>query len=115
MTMPQMGMPIGTLGLLIFGMAVPTAAAAAQDQGPCAQIRMACQGAGFIQGAARQGIGLQVHCIIPIMQSRAQPWTARKPLPKVNPQLVADCKASRPNFGQPRVPPSEASPENDGL
>jgi lipoprotein-anchoring transpeptidase ErfK/SrfK/transposase-like protein len=48
--------------------------------------------------------------------------TARKPLPKVNPQLVADCKASHPNFGQPRVPPSEAlaqplpaSPQSSGF
>jgi lipoprotein-anchoring transpeptidase ErfK/SrfK len=108
MTMPPMGMPIGTLGLLIFGLAATLPAAAASDQGACRQINMACQGAGFIQGAARQGIGLQVHCIMPIMQARAQPSSARKPLPKVNPQLVADCKASRPNFGQPHVPPSEA-------
>jgi lipoprotein-anchoring transpeptidase ErfK/SrfK len=106
--MPRMAMPIGALVVLIFAAALPLATAAAQDQGACGQIRMACQGAGFIQGAVRQGIGLQVHCIMPIMQGRAQPVTARKPLPKVDPKLVADCKASRPNFGQPRVPPSQA-------
>jgi lipoprotein-anchoring transpeptidase ErfK/SrfK len=83
------------------------AAARAQDQGACRQIRAACQGAGFIEGAAREGIGLQIHCIIPIMQARAQPLTARKPLPRVNPQLVADCKASNSRFGRP-LPPSEA-------
>jgi hypothetical protein len=93
--MCQMRIPLGRVALLVFGMAVPMAAAAAQDQRPCAQIRAACLGAGFIQGAAREGIGLQIHCIMPIMQARAQPLTARKPLPKVNPQLVADC---RPNF-----------------
>ncbi len=61
-----------------------------------------------MQGAARDGVGLQVHCIIPIMQTRAQPPTARKPLPTVDPQLVADCQASNPSFGQPRTPQSEA-------
>jgi lipoprotein-anchoring transpeptidase ErfK/SrfK len=62
-----------------------------------------------VQGAVRDGIGLQVHCIVPIMQARAQPPTARKPLPNVDPRLVADCRASRPAFGQPRVPPSEGA------
>ena len=84
------------------------AAAAAQDQGACGQIRAACQGAGFIQGAARDGIGLQIHCIMPIMQARAQPLTARKLLPKVDAQLVADCKARNSRFGQPPLPTSEA-------
>src|SRR3984893_5613032 len=106
--MCQMRIPLGRVALLVFGMAVPMAAAAAQDQGPCAQIRAACQGAGFIQGAAREGIGLQIHCIMPIMQARAQPLTARKPLPKVNPQLVADCRARNARFGRPPPSPSQA-------
>jgi hypothetical protein len=72
------------------------------------QIRAACQGAGFIQGAAREGIGLQIHCIMPIMQARAQPLTARKPLPKVNPQLVRDCRARNARFGRPPLSPSQA-------
>ena len=102
--MCQMRIPLGRVALLVFGMAVPMAAAAAQDQGPCAQIRAACQGAGFIQGAAREGIGLQIHCIMPIMQASAQPLTARKPLPKVNPRLVADCKAMNVRFwATPRI------------
>jgi hypothetical protein len=105
--MRQMRVSLGTVCLLIFGMAAPMAAARTQDQGACRQIRAACQGAGFIEGAAREGIGLQIHCIIPIMQARAQPLTARKPLPRVNPQLVADCKASNSRFGRP-LPPSEA-------
>jgi lipoprotein-anchoring transpeptidase ErfK/SrfK len=104
--MGQKRISIGTLGLLVLAMSAPLAAA--QGQGACRQISVACQSAGFIQGAFREGIGLQVHCIIPIMQARAQPTSARKPLPKINPQQVADCKASNPHFGQPRVPPSEA-------
>ena len=79
------------------------------EQGPCEQIRAACQGAGFVQGAARDGIGLQIHCMMPIMQASAQPPTARRPLPKVAPQLVADCKASHARFGPPLRPPSDVA------
>jgi lipoprotein-anchoring transpeptidase ErfK/SrfK len=110
MMMRQEIKSIGTLSLFIVGIAAPLTAAAAQDHGACKQIREACQGAGFIQGAAREGIGLQIHCVIPIMQARAQPQTARKPLPKVNPQLVADCKASNPRFAQPLLPGGLAQP-----
>src|SRR5260370_28279525 len=45
---------------------------------------------------------------MPIMQARAQPLTARKSLPKINPQLVANCKASNSRFGQPGLLPSQA-------
>jgi hypothetical protein len=96
---------IGLLGLIFFGFAVT--AAEAQNQAPCRRIRLACESAGFTQGAAREGVGLQVHCINPIMQARAQPPTARRPLPRVSPQLVADCEASNPVFGQPRTPQAE--------
>jgi lipoprotein-anchoring transpeptidase ErfK/SrfK len=108
--MCQVQKSIGVLGLLVCGMMAPSVTAAIADQGPCGQVRAACQGAGFVQGAAREGIGLQIHCIIPIMQARAQPPTARRPLPKVSPQLVADCKATNPRFGQPRLPQWRAQP-----
>src|ERR1700688_3821907 len=106
--MRQVRVGIGTLGLLILGLAATVTTAAAQNQGACRQIRLACEGAGFTQGAAREGVGLQVHCIIPIMQTRGQPPTARRPLPRVDPQLVADCQASNPGFGQPKTPQTEA-------
>jgi lipoprotein-anchoring transpeptidase ErfK/SrfK len=125
MTMSQMQRPIGTLALLILGLVATVTVAAAQNQGPCREIRLACESAGFAQGAAREGVGLQFHCIIPIMQARAQPPSARRALPAVNPQLVADCQASNPSFGQPRsvqlgapaqspTPPSPAYP-NGGV
>ena len=101
---------IAALGLLLIGTAVPLAAAEAQDQRACRQIRQACQEAGFVQGFAREGIGLQIHCIMPIVQARPQPPTARRPLPKVSPQLVADCKAANPRFGQGRLPGALAQP-----
>ena len=55
-------------------------------------------------------VGLQVHCIMPIMQARAQPPTARKPLPRISPQLVADCEARNPSFGQQRLPQIALAP-----
>ena len=67
----------------------------------CQQIRQACQEAGFTQGAASSGTGLMVDCIAPIMQGRPQPRKASKPLPSVDTQTVAACKAENPSFGQP--------------
>ena len=101
---------ITALGLLLIATAVPLSAAAAQVQRACRQIRQACQEAGFVQGFAREGIGLQIHCIMPIIQASPQPPTARRPLPKVSPQLVADCKAANPRFGQGRLPGVLAQP-----
>jgi lipoprotein-anchoring transpeptidase ErfK/SrfK len=109
MEMRQAAAPMSALVLLACGMSATTATtAAAQGEAPCVQIRLACQGAGFAPGAAPDGIGLQVHCIMPIMQARPQPPSARRPLPDINTQLVADCRASNPNFGQPRAQQTEA-------
>jgi lipoprotein-anchoring transpeptidase ErfK/SrfK len=101
-----MRIPLGRIGLLILATAAAATHDAAHDavaqgQGPCQQIRAACEGAGFVQGAARDGIGLQIHCIMPIMQARPQPPNARRPLPKVDPQLVAACQGRNARFGQP--------------
>jgi lipoprotein-anchoring transpeptidase ErfK/SrfK len=86
------------------------AVAVAQGQGACAQIKAACQSAGFIQGAARFGIGLQVDCIIPIVQGTAQRPTARIPLPQVEPRLVGQCVSDHPRFGRPNVSTTETLP-----
>ena len=106
-----MRISVGRVGLLIFGVVAPITSAAAEEQGPCKQIRAACLNAGFIQGAAREGIGLQIHCIMPIMQGRAQPPSAQRPLPKVDPQIVADCTARNARFGQPQRLPLAAFPQ----
>jgi hypothetical protein len=79
------------LCILIVGLGTPLAAAAGPVPGSCQQITAVCQGAGFAPGAASLGIGLQVYCIIPIMQGTAQRPNARKPLPHINPRLVAEC------------------------
>jgi N-acetylglucosamine-6-sulfatase len=104
--------PMGALGMLIvvgfaFPLAAPLAAPPSRDGDACAQIRAACQQAGFAPGAARAGSGLQVDCIAPIMRASEQPRRARKPLPAVDPQLVAACKTSNPGFGQAKGPPPE--------
>jgi len=91
-------------------------AQAAPGQRPCADIRAACQQAGFVQGGVREGAGLRVDCIGPIMQARPQRPKASKPLPQVDPQLVDACKARNPNFGQrnaPRGPGSAPVPSAD--
>jgi adenylate cyclase len=66
---------------------------------PCAQIRQACELAGFVQGAMRDGSGLQVDCIRPIMRGTPQPVWAPKPLPHIDPHIVEACRARNANFG----------------
>src|SRR6266700_7872719 len=108
MTMRQILMPMGALCvLLMVGLAAPMAAPAFRDQGACNQIKTACQNAGFEPGGARVGNGLQVDCVGPIMHGSAQPRRARKPLPQVDPQLVAACQASSPRMGPGKAPPPE--------
>jgi len=68
--------------------------------GPCDQIKAACKSAGFVQGDYKQGYGLWVDCIDPIMQGKKQPAKADKPLPSVAPSLIAACKQQHPNFGE---------------
>jgi N-acetylglucosamine-6-sulfatase len=90
--------------LLAVVLTTPSAAPAAQDA--CAQIRAACQRAGFTSGGARDGSGLQVDCVMPIMQGAPQPKRASKALPQIDPQLVDACKESNPRFGQGRGQPA---------
>jgi N-acetylglucosamine-6-sulfatase len=103
--------PFGMLYTLFIGLGVASASQSA-PQGPCAQIIAACQDAGFVQGGAKTGNGLQVDCIEPIMQGKAAEYQASKPLPGVDPQLVAACKAKNPKFGQPAASPSKSSSES---
>ena len=93
---------------LALGLGVAWIAQTALAQGACEQIRAACQEAGFVQGGAKGGNGLQVDCIDPIMQGSAQPHNASKPSPQIDATLVAACKARKSSFGQPRPPRSES-------
>ena len=71
-----------------------------ENEGPCKEIKEACEKAGFVKGKAKEGYGLWVDCIDPIMKGTPQPSKAKKPLPAVKADLVNACKAKHPNFGQ---------------
>ncbi|HLN49780.1 MAG TPA: hypothetical protein VK251_09755 [Steroidobacteraceae bacterium] len=101
-----------TLCTLVVGFALPLAANSAEPaSGPCEQIAAACSSAGFVKGDYRQGYGLWRDCIDPIMRGTAQPANADKPLPAVNPELIAACKQKHPNFGEGKkaAPPPPAN------
>ena len=74
----------------------------APKEGPCEQITQACKSAGFVLGDVKEGNGLIVDCIRPIMNGAAQPTKAKLALPQVNSTTVAACKTKRPNFGEPK-------------
>ena len=80
----------------------------------CAQIVAACRQAGFVEGGSQMGVGIVADCIRPIMVGtpRRVAQGSMKPLPKIDPQVVAACKQQNPNFGirrqrsQPDVQPT---------
>ena len=73
--------------------------AEAQPANPCRQITAACRQAGFTPGAAKAGEGLQLDCIRPIMMDMPQRPRSVRPLPPIDPQIIAACKAANPSFG----------------
>jgi len=103
------GFPIGTICVAILAGAT-AAVAQAPRRSACGQIIAACQQAGFERGGAQAGNGIQIDCIRPIMQGRAQRRRAAKPLPQVAPELVAACSAANPNFGQRTRAAAQSAP-----
>jgi hypothetical protein len=71
---------------------------APEPEGPCKQIKEACQKAGFVQGEAKQGYGLWLDCVDPIVRGTAQPASAKKPLPAVGADVINACKAKQHNL-----------------
>jgi hypothetical protein len=107
--MQRYGLRLGAIcAVLIFG--ASAAVAQAPRRGACGQIIAACQQAGFERGGAQAGNGIQIDCIRPIMQGRAQRRRAAKPLPQVAPELVAACGAANPNFGQRTRAAAQSAP-----
>lgn len=80
-------------------------------RGTCRQIVAACRDAGFVQGGGQAGNGLQVDCVVPIMQGKPQRAKASRPLPQVDPATVAACQAENPAFGQGKNGPAAAGGE----
>jgi serine/threonine protein kinase len=66
---------------------------------PCMQITNACKAAGFVNGGAKSGKGIGNDCIAPLIDGIPQPRHATLPLPKVDAEVVAACKAANPSFG----------------
>ena len=66
---------------------------------PCAKIAAPCAQAGFVLNGAKTGVGIEVDCIRPIMAGMPQRAQATKPLPSLEPQVIAACKDRNPNFG----------------
>lgn len=87
---------------------VPPAEAASA----CAQIRKACQDAGFVRGGVKAGNGLQGDCIAPIIQGGIQPRGASLPLPAVAPSTIAACKSENPGFGRKGMAETSAAAAN---
>jgi hypothetical protein len=61
------------------------------DQAACDQIKATCKNAGFVQGGGARN-GLLLACFQPIVQGTAQPKSASRPLPKINPQVLEACQ-----------------------
>jgi hypothetical protein len=109
---------VGLLSPTLAQPAQPTPAAPAQSApvqptpkrgGPCAQIAAACKQAGFVRQGAKSGLGIVVDCIRPIMVGTPQGAQGTKPLPQIDPQVLAACKQQNPNFGmggRAKLPPS---------
>src|SRR5271167_656039 len=93
----------------VLGLGVLTSREALAQRGPCGQLKSACINAGFVQGGVKSGTGLFQDCIEPIMQGTSQPRRASKPLPQVDPQIVAACKQQNPNFGNLQARSDQAS------
>jgi arylsulfatase A-like enzyme len=92
------------LGLVVLAAVLASPPSSAQD--PCAQIAAACRDAGFTPGGARQGTGLRIDCVRPIVEGRAQPPRASKRLPQVDAGIVAACKAANPGLGRAAEAPA---------
>src|SRR5215472_7083601 len=106
-----------TLGILVVASVTCNSVQAAPRQPACIEIMASCEQAGFVRGDAKAGDGLFIDCVIPIVRGTPQRPRASKPLPQIDPKLVADCKIQNPNFGQrvarppePGEPAIQASP-----
>lgn len=85
---------------LLAGLAAGLIAQSPPSSRPCDEITAACKAAGFTQGSVNTGTGLQLDCVIPIMQGIAQPPEAARPLPQIAAPIVAACRTLHPDFGQ---------------
>src|SRR5262249_31730107 len=81
-----------TLGILVVASVTCNSVQAAPRQPACIEIMASCEQAGFVRGDAKAGDGLFIDCVIPIVRGTPQRPRASKPLPQIDPKLIADCK-----------------------
>ncbi len=67
-------------------------------EGPCKQIKESCEHAGFIKGEAKEGKGLWMDCIQPIMTGTPNP-KSKMALPAIDPKIIEACKQKHHDFG----------------
>src|SRR5262245_55089044 len=79
-----------TLGILLVASITCGSVQAAPRQPACIEIMASCEQAGFVRGDAKAGDGLFIDCVIPIVRGTPQRPRASKPLPQIDPKLVAD-------------------------
>jgi len=102
-------LPIWFLSIIAVAAVAASHASAQKVQNPCEQIRAACRDAGFKPGGAKEGIGILIDCISPIVQRTAQRLKATKPLPQIDAEVVQACKSADPDFGQQEATVHELS------
>ncbi len=106
--MRQMLLPIGALCVLLaVGLAAPLAAPAPRDQDPCDQIKAACERRLCARCGSQRQRAPGWTASIPSCREAISRGGPRKPLPQVDPQLVAACRASNPGAGNGRTPAAE--------
>ncbi len=69
----------------------------------CKEIAEACKKAGFMKGDWKKGDGLWRDCVDPIMQGQTSAPGATKPLPSVDANVIAACRAKHPKYGAGKV------------
>ena len=102
--MRQRQLLICLLALLAVAAVAASTCNAQKVQSPCEQVRAACRAAGFKPGGAKDGTGILIDCITPLIQATAQRLQATKPLPQIDAEVVQACKSANPEFGQQEAP-----------
>ena len=95
---------VGSLVVMSFpSFAANPAAPVHKMPGPCKMLEISCVASGFSKGDWKKGNSLWSDCLNPISQGIAKVPGATRPLPPVDPTLVAACKAQHPKYGMGTV------------
>jgi N-acetylglucosamine-6-sulfatase len=103
---------IGILWGLVAGAMGGFTGQAQAGQAPCQKIIAACEGAGYVKGGTTAGRRLWPDCVRPIMQETGP--RAPTGLPSLDPQLIAECRAKNPTFGQQAASAAATPPASSG-